>query len=65
MDERIAELESRYAHQEKLLQQLDEALLDQGRRLDELVTKVEVLVAHVKALGPPGGEGEEPPPPHY
>jgi uncharacterized coiled-coil protein SlyX len=68
VDEQIADLQRRHAHQEELIRQLDEALREQGRRLDGLCGKVEMLIQHVRTLGPPddgGSAGEEPPPPHY
>ena len=43
MDEQIADLQRRHAHQEELIRQLDEALREQGRRLDGLCGKVEML----------------------
>ncbi len=67
VDEQITDLQRRHAHQDELIRQLDEALREQSRRLDGLAGKVEMLIQHVKDLGPAddGGGGEEPPPPHY
>lgn len=67
VDEQITDLQLRHAHQDELIRKLDEAMREQSRRLDELAGKVEMLIQHVRTLGPVDdtGGGEEPPPPHY
>ncbi len=64
-DRRLTELETRAAFQERLIQELNEALTAQQKQLDELARQVAWLRRHAA-----GGETirrpeEEIPPPHY
>jgi SlyX protein len=63
MEERIVELEIRYTHQQRMLEELSEVVLEQGRALERLGRELETLRGRVEA-----GSEEEPanePPPHY
>ncbi|MEM1174101.1 MAG: SlyX family protein [Pseudomonadota bacterium] len=67
MEDRIIELESRLAHQDHLLQELNDVLTDQQSRLMRLETLCRSLADRLQAIGemmPATGGGDEPPP-HY
>ena len=63
MDARIIELEIRYTHQQRLLEELSGVVAEQGRVLDRLTKELLSLRTRVADLAPeePGNE----PPPHY
>jgi SlyX protein len=61
--ERIAELETRLAFQERAIEKLQEALLEQQKRLERLSALCESLKK--KALEPPGEDLPHEKPPHY
>ena len=64
---RIDELETRAAFQEDLIARLDDALIAQQTRMDQLENRLEMLVSSLAELG--GGEAAQDPaqevPPHY
>src|SRR5947207_13946692 len=63
---RIEQLEARIAHQERTIEDLNNAVTGQWRQVDDLTKQVERLAArlqHVEDNAPPGAT--EPPPPHY
>lgn len=61
---RLDDLESRFAFQEETIRQLNDALVAQQARIDELETTVRQVMEQIRR-----GEGDEPPahqpPPHY
>ena len=66
-EERFIDLESRLAHQDQMLHELDEALTAQQARLLRLEALCQALTDRVRALdevGPDGDPAEERPP-HY
>jgi SlyX protein len=67
MNDRIIDLETRVAFQEKAIHTLSETLIEQQRTIDSLSRTLEVLRERLQALEPtplqPGDN--EPPPPHY
>jgi SlyX protein len=63
MEQRLIELEIRYTHQERMLEELSEVLVAQGREIDRLREELRVLRSRVDAG--PDEPGEEGPPPHY
>ncbi len=67
-DERFIDLETRLAHQERLIEQLNEVLTDQQSRLTRLEEVSESLKDRLRAIGE-GGAGTSAPederPPHY
>ena len=67
MDESIVELQSRLAIQEDALEQLNQVVADQQRRIERLQEELERLTQQVRTLMPsPAGDARsEPPPPHY
>ena len=67
MDEkRIVEIESKVAHQELLLEELNAVLTDQQMRIGKLEARSERLAERLEALGEPGAAATtDEPPPHY
>ncbi len=67
MEDRIIELESRLAHQDHLLQELNDVLTDQQSRLMQLETLCRTLADRLQAIGEmmPATSGGDEPPPHY
>lgn len=63
VDARLTELEIRYTHQARLLDELDGVVLEQRRVIDRLVQEVTRLRDRLDAASDeaPGDE----PPPHY
>ncbi len=66
-DEKRIDIESKLAHQEHLLQELNDALSNQQAQISGLEHLCQSLVERIRAL-PEAGEGsgaEEQNPPHY
>lgn len=63
---RLVELESRLIEQERVIEHLNEVIIEQGHELERLGERVRSLT---ESLGASGGEASggpsEPPPPHY
>ncbi len=64
MEERIVELEIRYTHQQRMLEELSEVVVAQGRTIERLTEEVTTLRAR-GAAGVAEEAPEEGPPPHY
>jgi len=64
MEDRVIELEIKISHQEHLLETLNQVIIEQGKELDGLKRRVELLTDRVKAAAQPEQEPDEPPP-HY
>ena len=67
MQERLAELETRIAFQERTIQELNEVVTRQQDEIDRLAREVERLKVQLLTLAPSLVESrdEETPPPHY
>ena len=66
-EERFVDLESRLAHQDELLNQLNDVVTEQQARIMQLEELLRVLIDRVRAGGEPvdgDGDGDERPP-HY
>lgn len=65
IDLRLQLLEEKFAHQERLVDALNEVLIEQQAQITHLEELCKRLGAQLAALedGYPGGQ--EPPPPHY
>jgi uncharacterized coiled-coil protein SlyX len=61
---RLDALETRIAHQDQTLAELNEVITSQWRRIDVLERQVAQLREEFQSLGDPRG-APEPPPPHY
>ena len=66
-DERFIELESRLAHQDQMLHELNEVVTDQQAKLMRLEELCRSLVDRVRSLGEsiPSGSPTDERPPHY
>lgn len=67
LKKRVDELEIRIAHQDRAMEELNEAFSAQWRTIDDLVRKITALENRLHAVeqsadAPPSAE---PPPPHY
>lgn len=64
---RLDTLETRLAHQERMIEDLNQTITSQWKHIDRLKREVERLgdrlASAEAAIGPEGGE--EPPPPHW
>ncbi len=60
---RFEELESRLTHQQRLLDELNEVVIEQRALLDGLREELRVLREHVES--PPDADPGNEPPPHY
>ena len=65
-EERLTNLEARYAWLERHVGEQDRAMAELGHRLRRLQTEVETLRTRLRVgEAPAGPEAPEPPPPHY
>lgn len=66
-DDQLIEIESRMAHQEHTIAQLDDALSGQQAQIANLELQVRMLTDRIKAMleAAPGGAEDDGPPPHY
>jgi SlyX protein len=64
---RIDELEIRLVHQDRIIEDLNEALARQWQEIDELTRKLAALGGRMQAIeeSTDAPSGAEPPPPHY
>lgn len=67
LQQRIAELEMKSAFQEKLLDELNQAIVDQQFALDKMQIQLRYVVGKLKDMQPSNiaSQAEETPPPHY
>ncbi|MDA0687858.1 MAG: SlyX family protein [Proteobacteria bacterium] len=69
LEDKLVDLESRYSHQEDLLQQLNDIVASQGRQLDLLENKIQLMYGRISDLQsqiPVSGDAAvNEPPPHY
>ena len=63
-DDRLIDLEERYMHLEKLVDQLNAIVTEQQGEIEALARQLKVLQEEVQST-PDDSTGEEPPPPHY
>lgn len=66
-EERFIELESRLAHQDKLLHELNDAVTEQQAKIMQLDELCKSLIATVRSMrdAMPGNESGDEKPPHY
>lgn len=63
--ERISELETRLEFQDETIARLNDALIAQQKRLDDLEKRLQQLIAHINTMQAKDEPKLEPPPPHY
>lgn len=66
-EERFIDLETRLAHQDQLLSELNDAVTVQQSKIMQLEELCKSLIDRVRSLGDavPGGDGGDERPPHY
>ncbi len=68
-ENRLIDIESKLAHQEMLLEQLNAVITDQQARIDGLNERCDSLLARIRSIGEGGGAASGSPdeerPPHY
>ncbi|MCP5298668.1 MAG: SlyX family protein [Chromatiaceae bacterium] len=68
MNDALADLQERFAHQELAIEALNDVVVRQGRAIDALRAELDEVKRELRALrpSPVGGDAaDEPPPPHY
>ena len=63
--QRISELESRLEFQDETIARLNDALVAQQNRLDQLEKRQQQLIEHLKSAQAKDNPVTESPPPHY
>jgi SlyX protein len=64
-EDRIIDIEIKLAHQENLVESLNQTVYEQGRRIDQLEAMVAKLAEHIRALRDAGQGPLNEKPPHY
>lgn len=64
-DNRFIDIEIKVAHQENLVESLNQTIYEQGRRIDQLEAMVAKLAEHIRALRDAGQGPVNEKPPHY
>lgn len=66
-EERFIDFETRLAHQDHLLNELNKVITNQQEKIMQLEELCASIVVRVRSLGEalPGGDGDDQPPPHY
>ncbi|MGJ7917413.1 SlyX family protein [Massilia sp. LXY-6] len=64
-EDRIIDIEIKLAHQENLVESLNQTIYEQGRRIDQLEAMVAKLAEHIRTLRDAGQGPVNEKPPHY
>jgi SlyX protein len=64
-EDRFVDIEIKLAHQEDLVESLNDVVYQQSRRIDQLEAMVSQLVEHVRNAAQSGPNAGNEPPPHY
>lgn len=64
-EDRFVDIEIKLAHQEDLVETLNQTVYQQGRRIDQLEAMVAKLAEHVRNLQEAGQQPLNEKPPHY
>lgn len=64
-EERFIDIEIKLAHQEDLVEELNQVVYQQSRRIDQLEAMVAKLAEHLRNNTPSGQQPLNEPPPHY
>ena len=67
MEERLTELEIKICHQDQTIEDLNQLVIDQQQKLENLQNEIKRLRDQATQSGVPGllDAQQEPPPPHY
>ncbi len=65
LNNRIEALETRVAHQDRMLEDLNATITDQWKQLETLTRKIARLDEQLQDVRSSGPTGEQEPPPHY
>jgi SlyX protein len=63
MEQRLVDLEVRYTHLERLVEELNQVVFAQQQTIDRLVRQLTELAQRMEAAGPPPPAADKPP--HY
>ena len=64
-EDRFVDIEIKLAHQEDLVESLNDVVYQQTRRIDQLEAMVNQLVEHIRNNAQSGTTPSNEPPPHY
>ncbi|WLI88871.1 SlyX family protein [Massilia sp. R2A-15] len=64
-EDRFVDIEIKLAHQEDLVESLNDVVYQQSRRIDQLEAMVAQLLEHVRNAAQSGPGAANEPPPHY
>ena len=66
-DERLIDIETKIAHQEHTVSELNDALAYQQKQIANLEVQVRTLAGQIRTIAEaaPGGAEDDAPPPHY
>ena len=64
-EDRFINIEIKLAHQENLVESLNQTVYEQGRRIDQLEAMVAKLAEHLRTLRDAGQAAVNEKPPHY
>ncbi|CAH0253138.1 Protein SlyX [Massilia sp. Bi118] len=64
-EDRFIDIEIKVAHQENLVESLNQTIYEQGRRIDQLEAMVAKLAEHIRVLRDAGQGPVNEKPPHY
>ncbi|MFC5551929.1 SlyX family protein [Massilia aerilata] len=64
-EDRFIDIEIKVAHQENLVESLNQTIYEQGRRIDQLEAMVAKLAGHIRILRDAGQGPVNEKPPHY
>jgi SlyX protein len=65
LTQRIDALETHIAHQDRTIEDLNAALTDQWKQIEDLAYRVSRLADELREVEGAGSSEPEPPPPHY
>jgi SlyX protein len=65
LTQRIDALETHIAHQDQTIEDLNTAITDQWKQIEELAYRVSRLTDELREVQMGGSNEPEPPPPHY
>jgi SlyX protein len=64
-EDRFVDIEIKLAHQEDMVEELNQVVYQQSRRIDQLAAMVNQLTEHIRNNAQSGQNPVNEPPPHY